>query len=503
MPDHAHCCCVVHEEGECEICAVVTCGGAAITAANIRLLVGSTQVAEADNAGSLCATVSSPVGTGTIIVEGPPGYTTANQNVEWECDTWPVEVKIRPTHLNLAISITWADVSGICGTLREHPTTADYDVIVGGVTVAGGTVTEGTPADVSVSWPDVEPPLDVTVVFTQSDPCWELETSVATTIDCAHSSADTEIAGSFDASGECLPLCCWPWDPPTVCHYTDGDIELDLYWDGLGWAGCAPITCEAGVVSVLYGVGPGPQLCKESGAFADGEICVRVSCQCVEPTGTVEFSVYKDMEAYQPYIDCNTYEPIDSEDWLCYPLAIAAPVGDVVDAPAQACPPTAVGSVTTDCTEPPVDLSLSGSLEWLIEQPTVQCFTLGGFTLDFHWGGEEGPSLASPRAPRTVDGSDASEPPLPGKLAMLASYARSTVRHVRAGRPQAPPELLAARLAACNACDHLRPSDRRCGLVHGCGCGCLVESKARRLHETCPIDAWPKPKSEAEPLTRP
>lgn len=85
------------------------------------------------------------------------------------------------------------------------------------------------------------------------------------------------------------------------------------------------------------------------------------------------------------------------------------------------------------------------------------------------------------------------EPPLPGPLTMAATYARSTVRHLAAGRPQASPELQAARLAECESCDHLRPSDRRCGLVKGCGCGCPVETKAGRLLESCPVNQWPEP----------
>ena len=88
------------------------------------------------------------------------------------------------------------------------------------------------------------------------------------------------------------------------------------------------------------------------------------------------------------------------------------------------------------------------------------------------------------------------EPPLPGPLTMAANYARSTVRHLAAGRPQASPELQAARLAACESCDHLRPSDRRCGLVRGCGCGCPVDEKVQRLLDRCPVNRWPEPGPE-------
>ena len=97
-----------------------------------------------------------------------------------------------------------------------------------------------------------------------------------------------------------------------------------------------------------------------------------------------------------------------------------------------------------------------------------------------------------PGGPSCVQQVERHEPPLPGPLAMAASYARSTVRHLAAGRPQASPELQAARLAVCESCDHLRPSDRRCGLVRGCGCGCPVETKVGRLLDRCPVNRWPE-----------
>jgi hypothetical protein len=82
-------------------------------------------------------------------------------------------------------------------------------------------------------------------------------------------------------------------------------------------------------------------------------------------------------------------------------------------------------------------------------------------------------------------------PPLPSFPCMAAAYIVSTAKHVVSGRPMASPELQAARLAACEVCDHLRPEDRRCGVVRGCGCGCPVDDKAQRLLEVCPDDRWP------------
>lgn len=89
----------------------------------------------------------------------------------------------------------------------------------------------------------------------------------------------------------------------------------------------------------------------------------------------------------------------------------------------------------------------------------------------------------------------ATEPPLPSISTMAKGYIRSTVRHLLAGSPIASPELQAARLSVCGTCSHLRPSDRRCGLIKGSGCGCATSLKAARLLDQCPIDAWPKPES--------
>jgi hypothetical protein len=90
-----------------------------------------------------------------------------------------------------------------------------------------------------------------------------------------------------------------------------------------------------------------------------------------------------------------------------------------------------------------------------------------------------------------VQGVAGAEPPLPPLATMAVSYLKSTARHLAAGSPKASPELQAARLAACEACEHLRPSDRRCGLVKGTGCGCGVRAKSVRLLEVCPDNRWP------------
>lgn len=113
----------------------------------------------------------------------------------------------------------------------------------------------------------------------------------------------------------------------------------------------------------------------------------------------------------------------------------------------------------------------------------------------------ETPALPAPPGP---DPPPASEPGLPsfarqvgGFLRSAASVVAGAVSDVASGRMPAP--LLddadyEARLAICGACDHYRPSDRRCGLASGCGCYLAdrvsVPGKARYRDAACPIGKW-------------
>jgi hypothetical protein len=99
----------------------------------------------------------------------------------------------------------------------------------------------------------------------------------------------------------------------------------------------------------------------------------------------------------------------------------------------------------------------------------------------------------------TVTTPEGPEPPLPPLATMAASFIKSTTRHLLAGSPQASPELKAARLAVCEGCEHLRASDRRCGLVNGAGCGCATPLKAARLLDECPAGKWPSNDAPAPP----
>jgi hypothetical protein len=80
----------------------------------------------------------------------------------------------------------------------------------------------------------------------------------------------------------------------------------------------------------------------------------------------------------------------------------------------------------------------------------------------------------------------------PGAVPLLLkarNLAAAVAHHVATGMQAAPPELVAARLAVCHACDHYRASDGSCGGAGGCGC--YVAIKASWLDQRCPLDRWP------------
>jgi hypothetical protein len=87
----------------------------------------------------------------------------------------------------------------------------------------------------------------------------------------------------------------------------------------------------------------------------------------------------------------------------------------------------------------------------------------------------------------------AEAPALPNLAAQAIGFVVAAARHLLAGAPEASPELVAARLAVCEGCDHLIRPARRCGLLAGTGCGCYVDKKAAWLEQTCPAGKWPIP----------
>lgn len=79
------------------------------------------------------------------------------------------------------------------------------------------------------------------------------------------------------------------------------------------------------------------------------------------------------------------------------------------------------------------------------------------------------------------------EPPLPPMMAMAGNLAAATARDVTHGFARLDAPAVAARLAICHACPEYRPSDGRCAK-----CGCfLMDAKADRPHEHCPLGKWP------------
>lgn len=69
---------------------------------------------------------------------------------------------------------------------------------------------------------------------------------------------------------------------------------------------------------------------------------------------------------------------------------------------------------------------------------------------------------------------------------MAAGLVETIGRHVADGGRLARPETVAARLAICEACEHFRSSDRRCGGAKGCGC--YVDAKTTLRTARCPLE---------------
>lgn len=75
-----------------------------------------------------------------------------------------------------------------------------------------------------------------------------------------------------------------------------------------------------------------------------------------------------------------------------------------------------------------------------------------------------------------------------GALAgMLARVTKAAVRHVAAGFPRPPDDVIAARMAICKACPHWRSGT--CSL-----CGCGLKAKTAWALESCPDkpSRWPQ-----------
>jgi len=82
------------------------------------------------------------------------------------------------------------------------------------------------------------------------------------------------------------------------------------------------------------------------------------------------------------------------------------------------------------------------------------------------------------------------EPELPPAWRQAAGLAGSVVAHAASGFEHAEASVVAARLAACEACPFFRPSDRRCGGNEGCGC--YVDVNPSWAVAACPRRRWPE-----------
>lgn len=77
-------------------------------------------------------------------------------------------------------------------------------------------------------------------------------------------------------------------------------------------------------------------------------------------------------------------------------------------------------------------------------------------------------------------------PPLPPLRRRLATFAVALIRHALDLFRRPDLATLAARRAACLACDRLR-DDGRCGY-----CGCHAAAKSAWRSEACPLGRWPR-----------
>ena len=74
--------------------------------------------------------------------------------------------------------------------------------------------------------------------------------------------------------------------------------------------------------------------------------------------------------------------------------------------------------------------------------------------------------------------------PEPSWWQRTANFAGAVASHVASGLPQASPELIAARLAICRACDQYNSGSCRL-------CGCNLAWKASWAEQVCPVGKWP------------
>jgi hypothetical protein len=72
----------------------------------------------------------------------------------------------------------------------------------------------------------------------------------------------------------------------------------------------------------------------------------------------------------------------------------------------------------------------------------------------------------------------------PGLLRMAVSATQSMAKFMASGMRTVPNSTYEQRIQTCAACEH--HTGLRCRI-----CGCFSATKARMLHENCPLGKWP------------
>jgi hypothetical protein len=70
---------------------------------------------------------------------------------------------------------------------------------------------------------------------------------------------------------------------------------------------------------------------------------------------------------------------------------------------------------------------------------------------------------------------------------LLGGYAPPPIKEI-APLPKPTEEVIAARIAACKACNNYREESDKCNL---CGCGAVVQQRSASPLGSCPDKKWP------------
>lgn len=70
---------------------------------------------------------------------------------------------------------------------------------------------------------------------------------------------------------------------------------------------------------------------------------------------------------------------------------------------------------------------------------------------------------------------------MPSTWSMVKSFTKELSRYIKEGAPNVSVEDYVQRVSACEACEHFKKDNARCGL-----CGCKIEYKAQWKTSNCP-----------------